>query len=222
MFHRSTVIFGILSLAASAAGPAMAGPYYVTDLGVVAGSTGFNSYAMAVNDYGEVAGASSTVFTTAGNSSRYYATIYQNGAWSYVPTAWMTGNAATYANGITDSGLVSGGHSLTDSFVYNMNTAQFTNIENQPGVCSGVSNRCGCDSYWTADIYETPTPMNSSGQIVGHYGNSAGGLNLFAYSGGMNGSTSVVTTPATDQDTSIGTASAISNSGVVVGNYAIA
>ena len=76
MIHRYTVIFGILLLAAAAAGPAPAGPYYVTDLGVLAGGTGTTSHALAVNDYGVVAGSLTT--STAGNSIS--AAVYTGGA----------------------------------------------------------------------------------------------------------------------------------------------
>ena len=76
MLHRRTVIFGILLLAVSAAGPALAGPYYVTDLGILASGTGYNSYAMGVNDYGVVVGGSTT---SKANSAKIVATIYTPG-----------------------------------------------------------------------------------------------------------------------------------------------
>ena len=62
--------------------------------------------------------------------------------------------------------------------------------------------------------------MNSSGEIVGFYNPTSGSTtpNLFVYSGGMNGSTSTVTTPGTNLSSITG-ASGINNSGVVVGDY---
>jgi probable HAF family extracellular repeat protein len=208
MFYRSTVIFGILLLAASAAAPASGGPYYLTDLGTIGGTS---SYAMAVNDSGEVAGATttSTALTTT-------AAVYTGGAWDNIGA--LVGTKVGYANGITDSGLVSCGRTLTISYIYNLNTGQVINMQTQPGVCNGVSNHCGCDSYFGGE-YPSPTPINSSGQIVGYYVTSVDDYNLLVYSGGTNGSTSVVTTPATDT-TQLTDASGISDSGVVVGNYA--
>jgi probable HAF family extracellular repeat protein len=215
MFHRSTVIFGILLLAVSAAGLAPAGPYYVTDLGVLASGTGTTSYAMAVNDSGVVAGASCT--TTAANS--WTAAIYTGGAWANIGNGISTNK--TMANGVTDSGLVSCFKGLEgDSYIYNANTSQYTNIGTQPGVCNGLDNHCGQDTFFGEDALETGTPMNSSGEIVGAYwptsGPAPGSPDLFVYAGG---STSTVTTPQTGQGGNITCASGINNNGVVVGNY---
>jgi probable HAF family extracellular repeat protein len=217
MFHRSTVIFGVLLLAVSAAGPGLAGPYYVTDLGILAGTTGNNSYAMAVNDYGVVAGGSST----SGNGG-VFATIYTGGAWVNIGSGFSATHGS-YANAINDSGQVSGWRGpggAYDSFIYNTNTGQYTDIGAQPGVCNGVENRC-------ADAPSVPGPdvnigsINSSGQIVGYYITSSGPApgypNLFVSGGG---STSLVTTPVSNTATDLTDASGINNNGVVVGNYA--
>jgi probable HAF family extracellular repeat protein len=219
MFHRSTVIFGILLLASSAARPALAAPYYVTDLGVLAGTTGTQSYAMGVNDYGVVAGASLTG-KGAGSAA---ATIYTGGAWVNIGTAFdnLIGSTyGTFATGINDAGQVAawvrGGTNET-SFIYNTSTSQYTSIAAQPGVCNALGNQIGQDTAEPGD-YTQASPINTSGQIVGEYGNSAGGTNLFVYGGG---STSVVTTPATNVDTNVTGASGINNNGVVVGNYAV-
>ncbi len=217
MFHHSTVIFGILLLAVSAAGPALAGPYYITDLGILAGTTGNKSWAMAVNDYGVVAGGS----CTSGNGG-VFATIYTGGAWVNIGSGFSAANGS-YANAINDSGQVSGWRGpggAYDSFIYNTSTGQYTDIGAQPGVCNGLENRC-------ADAPSVPGPdvnigsINSSGQIVGYYvttsGPSSGYPNLFVYGGG---STSLVATPATNTATDLTDASGINNNGVVVGNYA--
>ena len=108
-----------------------------------------------------------------------------------------------------------------NSYIYNTNTSQYTNLGTQPGVCNGLVNHCGTDTYpYDTGTYETATPMNSSGEIVGFYNPTSGSTspNLFVYSGGMSGSTSTVTTPGTNLSSITG-ASGINNNGVVVGNY---
>ena len=89
-------------------------------------------------------------------------------------------------------------------------------------MCNGLVNHCGTDTYpYDSVTYQTGTPMNSSGEIVGFYNPTSDSTspNLFVYSGGMNGSTSTVTTPQTGQGGNITGASGINNDGVVVGNY---
>ena len=80
-----------------------------------------------------------------------------------------------------------------------MNTKTYTDIAAQPGVCNGVFNQCGQDTYQTGS-FTNQGPINSSGQIVGQYTNSISYPNLFVYGGG---STSVVTTPATNTTTDL-------------------
>ena len=185
MLHRRTVIFGILLLAVSAAGPALAGPYYVTDLGILASGTGYNSYAMGVNDYGVVVGGSTT---SKASSAKVVATIYTPGpgaAWQNIGSGFASGAGGTFATGISDAGLVSGwlrintagnggpNNNQSDSFIYNTSTKTFTDIAAQPGVCYGVANQCGQDTFQTAS-YTYRDPINSSGQIVGEYNTTVG------------------------------------------------
>ena len=142
-----------------------------------------------------VAGSSTT--STAGSSIS--AAVYTGGDWDNIGA--VIGITKCVANGITDSGLVSCSKGLeVNSYIYNTNTSQYTNLGTQPGVCNGLVNHCGTDTYpFDTVTYETGTPMNSSGEIVGFYNPTSGsaGPNLFVYSGGMNGSTSTVTTPGT-------------------------
>ena len=70
MHHRSILFVAAAWMVLLGAATLPAGPYYVTDLGALAGSTNPTSYALAVNDYGVVVGTSSTSksstkFTTA-------------------------------------------------------------------------------------------------------------------------------------------------------------
>ena len=211
MFRRCTLFlaavprlrFGLVSagvvLLGAAAAPATT--YRVTDLGTL--GTGTTSYGLAVNDSGQVAGAANT--TTAGKST--VAAIYTGGAWTNIGTAFNS-SQRSYATAINDSGVAAGWTYGTsdDSFIYNAGT--YTNIGTVPGVCNGQGNMCGQDTAQTG-FYTQAAPINSSGQIVGEYGNTAGGTNLYVY----GGSTSVVTTPGTNVDTSITGASGINNSG---------
>ena len=215
MLRQTTLVLLGLAVVLATAAAASATTYTLTDLGVLPG-TGTTSYAMGVNDSGVVAGALTT--TTAGASIA--AAVYTGGAWDNIVA--VIGITKSVANGITDSGLVSCSKGLqVDSYIYNTNTSQYTNIGTQPGVCNGLVNHCGTDTFpYDTGSYETGTPMNSSGEIVGFYNPTSGSTtpNLFVYSGGMNGSTSTVTTPGTNLSSITG-ASGINNSGVVVGNY---
>jgi probable HAF family extracellular repeat protein len=214
MLRQTTLVLLGLAVVLATAAAASATMYRLTNLGTL--GTGTYSSAVAVNDSGVVAGGAWT--TTAGSSTT--ATIYQNGAW--VNIGAVIGITKTYANGITDSGLVSVDKGLDgDSYIYNMNTSQATNIENQSGVCNGAANHCGSDTTNDGQATLTGSPINSSGQMVGYYNASGGGYDLFAYSGGTNGSTSTITTPQTGSGTNFTGASGINNSGVVVGNYQV-
>jgi probable HAF family extracellular repeat protein len=220
MFHRCTSIFGLLLLALSATGLASA-QYYVTDLGVV--GSGTRSWAMAVNDSGVVAGASAT---SKGSADSAVATIYTGGAWVDIGTGFNTltaGTGGTFATGINDNGQVTGWLRTSnfsthpnDSFIYNTNTATYTDIGAQPGVCNGAGNQCGYDTYDNGNYTHTG-PINSSGQIAGVYSSASSGDNDgFIWNGS---STTAVTTPATDAGATY--VSAINNSGVVVGTYQV-
>jgi probable HAF family extracellular repeat protein len=216
MLRQSGFVLCGIALVFTLAGLASAATYTLTDLGILAGTTGYNSYAMGVNDYGVVAGASDT---SQGNSSKAVATIYTGGAWVNIGSGFKT-IGGTFATGINDNGQVAGyaNSNPHDSFLYNTNTAAYTDIAAQPGVCNDTLNQEGADTYYGIGYFLHGGPINSSGEITGWYSNSAGGINLFVYGGG---STSVVTTPATNVDTDITGASGINNNGVVVGNYAV-
>jgi probable HAF family extracellular repeat protein len=213
MFRRSIVVAGLWGLLFSAAGGASA-QYYVTDLGVLAG--GNQSYAMAVNDSGVVAGASWTGTKLA--SAR--ATIYSNGAWVNIGSAVNTAGG-TFATGINDSGQVSlwsrsNSTAVEDSYIYQNGT--YTNIGAQPGACNGLPNQSGCDtSYFATGSYTFAGAINSSGQIAGVYSATNGNEGAFIWNGS---STTAVTTPGTDNGSNGSTYfSSINNNGVAVGDW---
>ena len=179
MPHRSILFLAAASIVLLGAGSAPAGPYYLTDLGALAGSTNPTSYALAVNDYGVVVGTSSTSksstkFTTA--------TIYTpgSGGWTDIGSSFkgLLGitSAGTFANAINDAGQVAGylyeatPVNNTDSFIYNTATQAYTDMAAQPGVCNGAQVQCG-ENMWNATVveYEYPGSINSSGQIGGEY-----------------------------------------------------
>jgi probable HAF family extracellular repeat protein len=210
--QTNSVLLG-LALVFATAGFASATMYTITDLGVLSGGT--QSYAMGVNDSGVVAGAS----RTAAGAASFRATIYTGGAWVNIGSAFNS-SYGTFATGINDNGQVAGwlrgsGSTLIDSFIYNVNTQTYTtNIANQPGVANGVGNREGSDTYQVGS-YTNAGPINSSGQIAGYYSSATSGDNDgFIWNGS---STTAVTTPATDNGTTL--VSGINNSGVVVGSY---
>ncbi len=190
----------------AAAATASATTYTLTDLGILGGTTGNNSYAMGVNDSGVVAGASST----SGNA-RIVATIYSGGAWVNIGSGFYTGTAATIAGGINDNGQVAG-FDAKDSFVYNIGTGTYTDIAAQPGAANGSSKVVlGADTYQTG-VLEHDAPINGSGQSTGHYLDSSSNQDGFIWSG-----SSTINVPAPVGALTF--MSGINNSGVAVGNY---
>ena len=171
MPHRSILFLAAASIVLLGAGSAPAGPYYLTDLGALAGSTNPTSYALAVNDYGVVVGTSSTSksstkFTTA--------TIYTpgSGGWTDIGSSFkgLLGitSAGTFANAINDAGQVAGylyeatPVNNTDSFIYNTATQAYTDMAAQPGVCNGWQVQCGENMLECHCRRRTSTPAAST------------------------------------------------------------
>jgi probable HAF family extracellular repeat protein len=205
-----------LAVVLATAAVASATTYTLTDLGILASTTGYDSYAMGVNDYGVVAGASCT---SKGSSAKIVATTYTPGpgaAWVNIGTGFNTFTSTTggtFATGINDNDQVAGwlrgtGGTNSNSFIYNTSTQTYTSIAAQPGVCNGVANQCGSDTTETAS-YTNAGPINSSGQIAGEYTNTAGNQYGFIWNGSS--------TTNVPQETAY--VSGINNSGVVVGAY---
>ena len=215
MLRQSRLVLCGLAMVFVAAGLASATTYTVTDLGVLAGGT--QSYAMAVNDSGTVVGSSRT---GAGTAS-FRATIYTGGAWVNIGRT-VNNTYGTFATGINNNGQVAlwlrgRGATLIDSFIYSGGTGgTYTDIGAKPGVCNGVANRPGYDTY-QAGNYHGPGAINSSGKTAGWYMPTADSSGSFVWNGS---STTAVTTPASGgigQDY----ASSINDNGVVVGWYQV-
>ena len=193
----------------AAAATASATTYTLTDLGILGGTTGNNSYAMGSTSSGVVAGA---VKVHSGNARDRWPTIYSGGATGSISAAASTpGTAATIAGGINDNGQVAG-FDAKDSFVYNIGTGTYTDIAAQPGAANGSSKVVlGADAYSDRSL-EHDAPINGSGQSTGHYLDSSSNQDGFIWSG-----SSTINVPAP-----VGTLtfmSGINNSGVAVGNY---
>jgi probable HAF family extracellular repeat protein len=218
MLRQSTFVLCGIALVFTLAGLASATNYTLTDLGTLTGSTNPTSYALAVNDSGVVVGTSSTSKT----STKFMtATIYTpgSGGWVNIGAGFRSQlgitSAGTFANAINDAGQVSGYLYEatpvvdTDSFIYNTSTQAYTDIAAQPGVCNGGQVQCG-ENMWNPTVveYQYPGSINSSGQTVGEYTNTAGASGTFVWNGS---STTNVPSPAS-------CVSGINNAGVVVGN----
>ena len=210
MLRRSSLFLAVVSVAFLGAGVAAA-QYYVTDLGVLPGGT--KSYAMAVNDSGVVAGAA---YTSTGAASAC-ATIFTNGAWQNIAGSLDPGRG-TFATGINDSGQVAmwerGNTAGTaTTLIYNISTASYKSIAAQPGVCNGATNQVAYDPAQSGSFIAAG-PINSSGEIAGHYANTNGNESAFLWNGS---STTQVISPTTAIGYSQDYASGINDAGVVIG-----
>ena len=178
MLRQSIVVLMVLGLSVWAVGVGSAGPYLLTDLGTLGGTT---SAAYGVNDSGWVTGwadpSGSTVpqafLATPAGSTPY-------GAYSMINVSALAGIASTAPSrgySINDSGAMVGfadGPPNRDAFVYSGGpgggSSNVTMLTNLPGALNGQAS-----AIWVFGI-------NNSGQMAGAIGNVA-----FFY----NGTTSV-------------------------------
>ena len=157
MLRQSRFVLCGLALVFVAAGLASATTYTVTDLGVLAGGT--QSYAMAVNDSGTVVGSSRT---GAGTTSFRATIYYTGGAWVNIGST-VNNSSGTFATGINNNGQVALWLRSTaeDSYIYQSGT--YTDIGAQPGVCHGLLNRPGWDTYQVGN-YHGPGTSTAAGK----------------------------------------------------------
>ena len=191
--------------------------YTVTDLGTLSGGT--HSVASAINNSGQVVG---DAFMSNGDD---HAFLYSNGVMQDLGTLPSGNNSE--ANAINNHGEIVGrsdsGASLV-AFSYSGNGPMENLGVAGPGACATGVNDSGqvvgyhvVSGYYCGFLYSGGSVeslglglgsfgsgINNSGQVVG-YGQGSGGFHAFLFSGG------------TTQDLGPGGATAINNSGEVVG-----
>ena len=153
MLRQTTLVLLGLAVVLATAAAASATTYTLTDLGVLPG-TGTTSYAMGVNDSGVVAGEWTT--TTAGTS--IVAAVYTGGdGGQYRQRHWHHQERRQRHHRQRAGELLQG--LQVNSYIYNTNTSQYTNIGTQPGVCNGLVNHCGTDTFpYDTGSYELAPP----------------------------------------------------------------
>ena len=213
MLSRTITCWCVLCSTISGAATATADRYAITDLGTLAGGT--SSYALAVNSSGMVAG-----YATVDTSGTYRAAVYSGGSWTDIGTPFNSSNRS-FATGINDSGQVVGwervGGQIGDTFLWHSG-AGYTDLGAQPGVLNGqpgngLKNRVGGLEGDSITSSIGGGGINNSGQVAGFWLDSSSDQHVFLYSGGTT------TEVSTGGATGVNWASAINDSGVVVGRY---
>jgi len=151
-------ILGTLSLSS----PVFAVDYSITGLGTLGGST---SYALGINNYGQIVGDSSV----AGNATSY-AYAYSNGVMTNLGT--LSGTTGSYAVGINNNGQIVGNtytgmYTSSHAFIYSNGSMQ------DIGTLGGSSSII------------LGSGINNSGQVVGISGTTGGAaMHAFLYNNG--------------------------------------